>query len=147
MIESPVARPGISPGNDVNGREYTTASAASPGTPDDLEYACIFPLPSPRDCAALDPATEACDCFAGSNDRPLCEATPGVSAPTTTQLFAKAYPGLRQLEVLRGHGANASVASICARNVTDPSRQDFGYRPAMAGVLERMSAELTEGEE
>lgn len=145
MIESPFARPGITPGNAVNGREYTTA--ASSGAPDDLEYACIFPLPAPRDCAAFDPTSEVCDCSPGSNDNPLCEAVPGQSAPTTTQLFAKAYPGLRQLEVLRGHGDNASVASICARNVTDPSRSDFGYRPAMAGVLERMSGALSQPEE
>lgn len=146
MLESPFARAGISPGNAVNGREHTTTNANS-NTPDDLQYACIFPLPSPRDCAALDPATDACDCYAGSNDRPLCEVTPGQSVPGTTQLFAKAYPGSRQLEVLRGHGENAAIASICARNVTDPSRSDFGYRPAMAGVLERMSGELTRPED
>ncbi len=146
MIESPRARAGITAGNPINGREYDTTSAFTLGAPDDLEYACIFPLPAPRDCAALDSAVDACDCYAGDNDRPLCEAMPGQSAATTTQLFAKAYPGSRQLEVLRGHGANASVASICARNVTDPSRSDFGYRPAMSGVLERMSSALTHPE-
>jgi len=93
---------------------------------------------------ALDPNTgAACDCFAGDTDRPLCEQIPGQSAAGTTQFFAKAYPGLRQLEVLRGQGDNASVASICARNVTDDSRPDFGYRPAMAGIVERMLPRLT----
>jgi hypothetical protein len=142
MRESTAARAGVADANPINGREYDTALSSAPDTADDLQYACIFPLSEPRACDSLDPNIEACDCYASDNDRPLCEQTPGESAPTTTQFFAKAYPGLRQLEVLRGHGQNASVASICARNVSDESRSDFGYRPAMAALLERMQPEL-----
>jgi hypothetical protein len=144
MVESTAARPGIENDNPINGREYSTAPSFAPDTPDDLQYACIFPLAEPRDCAALDPGLAACDCYAGNNDRPLCEKPPALSNPGTTQFFAKAYPGLRQLEVLRGHGDNASLGSICARNVSDPSRSDFGYRPAMAALLERMQPRLAE---
>jgi hypothetical protein len=142
MRESTAARDGVANANPINGREYDTALSSASDTADDLQYACIFPLSEPRACDSLDPNVEACDCYAGDNNRPLCEQTPGESAPSTTQFFAKAYPGLRQLEVLRGHGDNASVASICARNVSDESRSDFGYRPAMAALLERMQPQL-----
>src|SRR5690606_16765319 len=111
-------------------------------TPDDLQYACIFPLATPRDCSMRDPATEACDCFQGEFDRPLCEETPGTSPPGTTQYWAKAYPGGRHLEVLKEYGANSIVASICARNVTDPNAADFGYRPAIAAIVDRLKEQL-----
>jgi hypothetical protein len=147
MVESPLPRPGVAVGNAINGRDFDTTqgTAALVGTPrpDDLQYACIFPLPTPRDCALLDPSTENCGCYQGSENVPLCEQTPGVSAPGTLQYWAKAYPGSRQLQVLKDFGAqttNSVVASICARNTTDPSRSDYGYRPAMAALIERLQA-------
>ena len=118
MRESPTARQGIAAGNPINGREYDTALARPDGVPDDLEYACIFPLPVPRDCTLADPNIDDCDCYDGFIDNPLCEQEPGVSAAGTTQYWAKAYPGLRQLDVLRGYGANSVVASICASKVS-----------------------------
>jgi hypothetical protein len=81
-------------------------------------------------------------CYAGDMDRPLCEQSPGTSPPGTTQYWGKAYPGGRQLEVLEGYGANSIVASICARNVTDATAPDFGYRPALAAIVERLSEQL-----
>ena len=39
-------------------------------------------------------------------------------------------------------GERAAVTSVCARNVSDESRSDFGYRPAMASLLERMQPQL-----
>jgi hypothetical protein len=68
-----------------------------------------------------------------------------VSAPGTTQYWGKAYPGLRQLQVLKDVGAethNSVVASICARNTTEPALPDFGYRPAMAALVERLQTQL-----
>ena len=144
MLESTqFPRTGVAVGNDINGRDYDTAQGTASLGPDDLQYACIFPLPAPRDCAALDPNTEHCDCYDGARDRPLCEQTPGVTGPGPLQYWAKAYPSSRQLQVLRDFGtqtANSVVASICARNVTDASRSDYGYRPAMAALLERLQA-------
>jgi hypothetical protein len=137
MRESTTPRPGVVTGGP-NGREYAT-DAALAGTAADLEYACIFPLPRSRNCADADALV--CDCAPGFEDQPLCEQTPGVS-PTTTQHWAKAYPGLRQLEVLRGFGQNSIVASICARNVRDLGRRDFGYRPAIASIVERLEEQL-----
>jgi hypothetical protein len=150
MVESTqFPRPAVGPGNALNGRDYDTtlSAAAGIGTPDDLQYACIFPLAVPRDCTLLDPNVDNCDCYAGTLDRPLCEQTPGVTPPGTTQYWAKANPGLRQLEVLKGFGdqtTNAIVASICARNTSDPSRPDFGYRPAMAAIIERLQPLLAQ---
>ena len=139
MLESQFARPGVMKGNPINGRDYATEDQSRAATPSDLEYACIFPLPEPRDCTGAEP-TE-CDCTKGDFDRPLCERQPGVSTPGTTQYFAKAYPGLRQLQVLHDYGENSIVASICARNVdisTRSTRADFGYRPAIDTIVERL---------
>ena len=138
MVESPSVRANVTTANPINGREYDTTNEG--GAPDDLQYACIFPLPSPRDCAAVDNTLEACDCFAGSVDKPLCESTPGNGSPGTVQYWAKAYPGLRPLQVLRDLGSASIVSSICARNVTNVERPDFGYRPAMAAIAEGLQA-------
>jgi hypothetical protein len=37
---------------------------------------------------------------------------------------------------------SAIVASICARNVSDASKADYGYRPAVAAVVERLQEQL-----
>ncbi|MEO8181030.1 MAG: hypothetical protein ABI895_19515 [Deltaproteobacteria bacterium] len=140
MVESPAMRSNVSSGNPVNGRDHDTASDGV--TPDDLEYACIFPLPTPRDCTLRTPGTDACDCYPGALDRALCEVTPGNGTPGTTQYWAKAYPGLRQLQVLRGLGQSSVVSSICARNTADPNRPDYGYRPAMSAIIEGLQPQL-----
>jgi hypothetical protein len=141
MVESPLPRPGVVTGGP-NGREYDSAQGSPEGdTPDDLQYSCIFPLPGPRDCEGR--SAGECDCVLSQSNQPLCEETPGQSAYSTTQHWAKAYPGLRQLDVLRGYGDNSIVASICARNVSDPERPDFGYRPAIASIVDRLSEQLT----
>ena len=110
---------------------------------DDLQYACIQPLVTPIVC---EPDDVGCECGAADlpsyqDNSPLCQAADG--SYSTTQRFAKAYPGLRQLEVLKGFGDvnptnNSVVASICARNVTEPSSGDFGYRPAVRALVERL---------
>jgi hypothetical protein len=145
MRESSTARAGIAAGNPINGREYDTLDAPVDGKPDDLEYACIFPLPVPRDCALADPIVDDCDCYDGFFDNPLCEEEPGVSAAGTTQYWAKAYPGLRQLDVLRGYGANSVVASICAPKVAaaQAADPDFAYRPALSALVERLQQRLS----
>jgi hypothetical protein len=63
----------------------------------------------------------------------------------TTQFFAKAFPGLRHLAVAEGvahKSGNVLPASICARNTSDTSRQDFGYRPFTESLLRQMSPVL-----
>jgi hypothetical protein len=144
MVESAAVRPNVSSGNPINGRDFDTGQTeGGPGAPDDLEYACIFPLLTPRDCAQRSRANgDSCDCYTGTLDRPLCEVTPGNGTPGTTQYWAKAYPGLRQLQVLRELGQSSVASSICARNTADPSRPDYGYRPAMSAIIEGLQPQL-----
>jgi hypothetical protein len=120
--------------NPINGHEQVIPLA------DDLQYACTFPLTTPRSCATENPSR--CDCNADEylHNRSLCDYPDG---PNTEgiQHSAKAYPGVRTLEVLRGIGDNAIVASICPKNSApaaglppeaDPS---YGYNPAVQSIL------------
>ncbi len=138
MRESTTARQGVTTGGP-NGREYDTRRGSQ--APRDLQYSCIFPLPESRTCRE---GQASCDCSPGSLDSPLCEIVPGESTASNEQHWAKAYPGLRHLEVLRGYGENSILASICARNVDEPERADFGYRPAIASIVDRLKDQLTQ---
>ncbi len=140
MQESPLPRPEVVPGNPMNGREFDTADPyADPPRPNDLQYACIFPLPRPIDCLTRNRNdNEPCGCYPDENESPICEERPGTSPVTTTQFSAPAWPGLRHLDLLQRYGDNAVLTSICSRNTTEESAADFGYRPAMAALLERL---------
>jgi hypothetical protein len=113
----------------INGHESTPI----PSSQDDLQHACIFPLPAPIPC---DMANEGgCDC----NDDELIKVSalcqqPGSGVTGTTQYFGKAYPGLRELELARRLGGRAIVSSICSRNTSIPSRDDYGFLPAMRAI-------------
>ncbi|HMJ13834.1 MAG TPA: hypothetical protein VK524_20595, partial [Polyangiaceae bacterium] len=76
-------------------------------------------------------------------NRPLCNPLNGGPAQAT-QLFAKAYPGLRQLQVLKDFGqitTNSIVASICPKH-PDPSKVNdqryYGYTPAVSAIIDRL---------
>jgi hypothetical protein len=120
------------PLNVINGHETNIKRS------DDLQYACIFKLPQARpNCTGA-----GCDCDADGVDynRPLCEGT--------TQVYAKAYPGVRELQVLKDFGAvgshNSIVASICPKTLisskTDPN---YGYNPAVGALMDRIKEGLT----
>ncbi len=127
-ISPPVPGPG---GNPINGHEYRIDANS------DLQYACIYPLATHRDCATPQPG-EGCDCktVEGVSDRPLCN--------DTTQEYAKAYPGTRFLEVLRDYGTNSIVASICPKHPScdDPNNINCGYNPAVAAIIDRLKSVL-----
>jgi hypothetical protein len=143
MIEAFAPRPGVM--NDwVTGSMHTLPS---------LEYACIFPLPSPMDCSNLmDYATqEACDC--STPGLPVAEVPPvcGLNNPAmpyamgtndyTTQYYAKAYPTIREIEVARLLGSQGSISSLCPIHTTDNAAGTdplFGYRTALAPVVDRL---------
>ncbi|HEX6277837.1 MAG TPA: hypothetical protein VFZ53_32565, partial [Polyangiaceae bacterium] len=125
--------------NSINGTEQNIMGR------DDLQYACIFDLNPPVDCTMAN--GDGCDCNASESayNRPLCQyQTPGADG---RQVRAKAYPGLRHLQVLKGFGTNAIVASICPKNVMpqggsaaqDP---DYGYNPAVAAIINRLKEAL-----
>jgi hypothetical protein len=118
-------------GNEINGHEYTIPQN------DDLQYACVFDLPEPRDCS--DPSVVSCDCRDPGNDNPLCAPDP-VTGGRTLQVKAKAYPGLRHLEVVKG--VNGVAASICPAQITNSAATDYAYRPAVLSLLARVSTRL-----
>ncbi|HEX4338066.1 MAG TPA: hypothetical protein VH062_19285 [Polyangiaceae bacterium] len=125
----------------VNGHEWVNVDQS------DLQFACIFPLAATRDCAAIamQNPQPGCDCkpndVAMNNLSPLCQNAQGQY--TSTQLAAKAYPGLRELQVLKDYGNNSIVASICAKNLKDDTAQDYGYRPAVDAIVDRLKEALT----
>jgi hypothetical protein len=143
MIVSVDPRPKV-PGPDSavtadlkNGHDWDT-SADLPAR-SDLQYACNFKLATPRECKG---AGEDCDCVQGLKTKnPLCQ-NPTTGAYGTVQYRAKAYPGIRELEVLKGIGKQGIVASICPANTDDPDAADFGYRPVMNTVLDRLRVKL-----
>ncbi len=125
--------------NPINGHEQAATTSR-----DDLQFACIFPLEqpiSPADCAA-DPI--GCDCNADEfpKNSPLCTGL--TNSADGTQVNGKAYPGLRELEVVKGAGAGGVLASICAKNTTAmgtaATDAGFGYNPAMTAFAARLGA-------
>jgi hypothetical protein len=156
MIESPFERTGKNPltqtaivsaastnplANPINGHEQNIASL------DDLQYACTFPLLTPKPCPN---ANAACDCSAEKNgnangvvttNSPLCQPPAGGPA-TTTQYFAKGYPGTRLLRFAQLLGARAVPASICPRTLSDTNNPDYAYNPAFSALIARIGATL-----
>jgi len=127
--------------NAINGHEQINMGGS------DLQYACIFPLAMPLTCDdARDTAGKGCDCFQQDliYNRPLCQP-PGGGAASTTQSFAKAYPGLRHLQVLKEFKDNSIVASICPK-ISDAaardSNADYGYNPAVKAIIDRLKEAL-----
>jgi hypothetical protein len=125
--------------NDINGHEQNIVNR------DDLQYACTFDLVPDVPCTTAN--QDGCDCNASEQayNRPTCQH-PGAGLDGT-QTHAKAYPGIRHLQVLKGLGANAVVASICPKNVAamggvpanDPA---YGYNPAVAAMIGRFTRAL-----
>lgn len=126
MIDSTSPRPGLPPpsaamdADPVHGREWTTNNG-------DLQLACAFDLGADgeRKCDG----SQYCDCD-GKKDIPLCK--PGA---LDVQVKGKAYPTLRELAVAKALGASGIPASLCAIQLDDQSRDDYGYRPAVASIL------------
>lgn len=128
----------------INGHEQNVTDMA------DLEFACTFKLATSRVCAAGD---SACDCAATKSgdaslvtmyNSPLCQP-PGGGPAGTTQYYAKAYPGARELQVLKDFGPNAIVASICPKVTTSAnpaSDPNYGYNPAVAAIISRLKEAL-----
>lgn len=139
MIETAFERSGTNPfagatlpgANPLNGNDYDTSNSS--GEAADLQYACIFDLnENPCDSGA-------CDCESQRDldvNKPLCTAV-------GQQNKAKAYPGTRLLSALKGYGDNSIIASICPKTL-DNSAPDFGYRPAVTAIIDRLKEALNE---
>jgi hypothetical protein len=124
-------------GNDINGHEQNIVNR------DDLQYACRFDLVPDKPCSQSN--QDGCDCNTSeqSYDRSLCEyAGNGTEG---TQTHAKAYPGVRHLQVLKGVGDNAIVASICPKEVSNQDSPSYGYNPAVSAMIRRFREALVPG--
>jgi hypothetical protein len=128
---------GTSPtANPINGHEFTTTDYSN----GNLEYACTFKLPSPEACTGF-----GCECKEGK-DNPLCQADDGTYGQTVYR--AKGYPGLRELGVLKGLGKQGIVGSVCPAQLApadkpEHNQKDYGYRPAMGAIIERLKQTLS----
>jgi hypothetical protein len=120
--------------NAINGHEQVDVSHG------DLQYACTFPLDVPRVCdQAASDSDKGCDCFQDDvpYNRSVCQP-PGRGPADLVQRSAKAYPGLRHLQVLKEVGDAAIVASICPK-VLDKEADDYGYNPAVTALIDRVT--------
>jgi hypothetical protein len=124
--------------NEINGHEWNSQNQ-------DLMYACRLPLLPPKDCSK---ATGNCDCpdadqtAADLAGNPLCQEDVG-KPYGQTQYWAKAYPGTRFIEVMNRFQSGSIIASICTPNVDRPAEDDFGYRPAVNAIIDRLKSQLT----
>src|SRR6185437_6418779 len=128
MQESDAPRSGTDPitgitlpgNNKINGHEWTIPNVY-PGTGDsrgDIEYACTFKLAKPKDCSK--DTSSGCNCgedSLGSNaTNPLCAKNPNDPASPdnyTLQVGAKAYPGVRNLAIVKGmYDAHADTGIV-----------------------------------
>jgi hypothetical protein len=138
MVESTTPRSGTDPitgallgltsTNALNGHDRTIAEP-----PGDIEYACIIPLVQP-----IDESQGSGDCSSNPTDNPLCAPNPSDGGKNTLRTGAKAYPGVKHLAIARGMGAQGIAASMCFAQTTDLVAPDFGYRPAMTSILDRV---------
>jgi len=126
--------------NVINGHEQTAL-----GIRDDLQFACIFKLSTPVPCT--DANQDGCDCNMdeAARNSPLCQGA--TATMNGTQVYAKAYPGTRHLQVLKDFGKNAIVASICPKNTDSMGDKatdaNYGYNPAVAAIVDRLKEALT----
>ena len=133
MLESMTPRASLPAANTagngtdpIHGREYNTANG-------DLQYACTFNLPTPKNCGAAD----LCDCNTADKNPPLCNGT--------QQVKAKAYPTIRELALARALSPNEQsvVASICPITLSgDQNSANYGYNPAAEAIVNRLKQGL-----
>lgn len=126
-LDGPSSTRGDNGSDDVHGREWDTGD-------EDLQYACTFELPVPRTCTNSD---TSCDCADANRNPPLC------GAQLNQQVRAKAYPTIREFQVVRALGDQGVVASLCPIQLTDKNAPTYGYRPAVAAIVDRLKNALT----
>ncbi|HWA74589.1 MAG TPA: hypothetical protein VG937_19725 [Polyangiaceae bacterium] len=112
--------------NAINGHETNIADNS------ELQYACIFALPVIKDCTA---GAAACECRMTDSafNRAVCNGT--------SQTHARAFPGVRELRVLKAFGdltGNAVPASICPKTLTDTASPSYGYSPAVNALVDAL---------
>ncbi len=159
MVESVAPRTGLAPNpithespqppnsskqkaNSINGHEWNAGDSRI----GDLQYACTFPLKKPQPCPRNSKNEEVCDCSESVENglnNPLCQ-NPATGEYETTQYYAKAYPGVRELAFLKGMKSQGIVASICPATTADEDKDlpSYGYRPAITTLIDQFRVVL-----
>jgi hypothetical protein len=164
MVESEVPR-------TMNTGNWANASTCPPGNPmgancdpingsewdpqkGDLQLACRFDIRPQyggvgKDCTSTK-YTGSCDCAAGNRllNNTLCD-----TATPTLQIYGKAYPSVRELEIAHAMslqnamaGGQGIVSSLCPIHVTDMAGGNdplYGYRPAVNAIVNRLKTALS----
>jgi hypothetical protein len=160
MLESYQPRPGIPtspPGDNISGYDWitdqpagVTASAGGHVLTVDREYACTFPLNTPRDCSQPD-QQGACDCpwSAPMSGGLAPQEIPPICNPMnpTQQIGAKVYPTIRELLLAKLMKNQGFISSLCPIHVTpaggNPATDPlYGYNPAVNGIVDRLKVAL-----
>jgi hypothetical protein len=133
-----------------NGYDWVTDTGSEHVLAVDREYACTFPLTTPRDCTnTSDPSvTYACDCPSAPGLTP--QQLPPICNPATPtqQVGAKTYPTQRELLLAKLMGQQGFISSLCPIHVqpaageTDVTDPLFGYNPAVNGLVDRLKVSL-----
>ena len=134
-VSPPTTTEPTDPLANINGHEQSVLPSR-----DDLQFACIFPLAQPISAADCTANANGCDCNADEFDKHSPDCAGVTSTKDGSQTYGKAYPGTRHLELARELGPRAVVGSVCARNTTVSSRDDYGYLPTMRAIQDRLSA-------
>jgi hypothetical protein len=81
---------------------------------------------------------------------PVCGGVGSLNTavPQSTQIAAKAYPTIREIELSNLMGTQGILSSICPIHVTaanndNPPDPLYGYRPAVAVIIDRLKAALS----
>jgi hypothetical protein len=62
----------------------------------------------------------------------------------TLQIATQAWPGVKNLAIAQGMGAQGIVGSICAAQVSDDTQADYGYEPSVAAIVQALGARLAQ---
>ena len=159
----------------INGREWTTnVGNHSLPVDREYACVFQLPIASQRDCSTLGSLSmstieyNSCDCT-GTDDTPdqvppLCaqhssDGTTITSSLTrastdafqpgqpdyTVQVYAKAYPTIRELTLANMMGTQGIVSSLCPIHPVDNAAGDdplYGYRPAVNAIVNRLKSAL-----
>ena len=125
----------------INGHEHNVPNR------NDLQYACTYALPTAQPCMNGDAACACSATRAGdttdviSENSPVCQPPAGGPAGTT-QYYAKAYPGARQLRLAQLLGERSVPASVCPKVFDDAASPDYAYTPALNALATRLASTL-----
>ncbi len=134
-LEGPAAV-GSNGSDPFHGREWDTGGK-------DLQYACTFALAQEKPCDKEGTGCSISNDCDGIKATPLCK-----SDDSKVQVRAKAYPTIREFQVVRELKSQGIIASLCPENPLTKTLSDgkddptYGYRPAVKAIVDRLKDAL-----